>query len=101
MDEEQTGKIDTEDNNTLEPRIIIEVTKLISGIDASESKLEWVKQNIQSIHEGVKTGRHDTVYYPASGRDILRPLVAYDANKLILIDSDSTRVGEAQRQLQA
>lgn len=55
--------------------------------------------NIASIRAAVKFGRHSTLYYPASGTDILRPLYAYDVSHLIAVDDDLQRVGETERQL--
>lgn len=43
--------------------------------------------NIKSIASKTDSGTTETLYYPASGLDILRPLIAYNTTTLILIDS--------------
>ncbi len=45
-----------------------------------------VQDNILSIHRATQSGRHETMYYPACGKDILRPLLAYDLSHLLAID---------------
>ncbi|HNV86810.1 MAG TPA: hypothetical protein PKL97_07620 [Candidatus Omnitrophota bacterium] len=44
--------------------------------------------NIHSIRDAIQSGRHETVYYPACGRDVGRVMLAYDPTHLILGDSD-------------
>src|SRR3989338_1440557 len=61
---------------------------------------QWIKDNITSLQEAVREGKHETLYYPAHGFDILRPLIAYDASQLIAVDSDNQLRGRIQQQLE-
>lgn len=79
--------------------IITRTSELVAGTEYSEFDYKWVEENIKSIREAVKKGQHDVVYYPASGRDVLRVLVAYDAEELILVDDDEQHIGESEEQL--
>lgn len=67
---------------------LTKVVRAVAGEEQDQQKLSWVEQNITSIQEVVKNGKHNTFMYPASGSDVLRPMVAYDADQLIAIDTN-------------
>ncbi len=75
------------------------VVDLVAGKNADGSKRDWVEDNIISIREKVKGSKHSTIYYPASGRDLIRPLFAFDADHLIAVDNDPQLSGETEKQL--
>ncbi len=79
--------------------VAAKTVEVITGDKANAAEKEWVEANIASIREAVQQGRHSTLYYPASGRDILRPLVAFDADHLIAVDSSKQVIGEAEKQV--
>lgn len=85
--------------SSINPSVLTKVVDLVAGKNADLAKKEWVETNIRSIKEAVKGGKHGTLYYPASGRDIIRPLFAYDVDHLIVIDNAEGLAGEAERQL--
>lgn len=47
-----------------------------------------VRDNIETIQDAVISGLHDSLYYPASGCDILRPMVAYDISQITCVDNN-------------
>lgn len=53
----------------------------------NEARQAALLGNINSIALKTQRGQTETLYYPASGLDILRPLIAYNTTRLILIDS--------------
>lgn len=55
--------------------------------DTSEIDPVWRRENIESINEAVQDGLHETAYYPACGRDILRVVGSYDLAHLVAVDS--------------
>lgn len=73
--------------------------ELISGKESAESDIEWVRENITSIQEAVKNGKHEVMFYPASGRDLLRVILAYDLHHLIVVDIDEYHAEEMESQL--
>jgi hypothetical protein len=73
--------------------------ELISGKESSEFDIEWVQENITSIQEAVKNGKHEVMFYPASGRDLLRVILAYDLYHLIVVDIDEYHAEEMASQL--
>ncbi|MGB2661123.1 MAG: hypothetical protein WBD04_01925, partial [Candidatus Omnitrophota bacterium] len=79
----------------LEKEAIRKYAEYMAG--RSESiDLEWAEQNMLSIYRAVRSAegaRHTTLYYPASGSDVLRPLLAYDAEHLIAVDDESVAIG--------
>ncbi|MDP4009530.1 MAG: hypothetical protein Q8P53_00945 [Candidatus Shapirobacteria bacterium] len=77
------------------------VVDLVAGKDVDVEKKDWVAQNISSIREATKNGRHSTIYYPASGEDMLRVLYAYDADHLIAVDPDEQWAGNLEEKLQS
>lgn len=62
------------------------VTDVLLKDKVDDQAINWRRDNILSIRECMKNGSHKTIYYPACGHDILRPLIAYDADHLVAID---------------
>ncbi len=60
--------------------------RVIVGEEGEQDVLDWTERHIASSQEAVKNGRHDTIYYPGSGADLVRPLIAYDASHIIAVD---------------
>lgn len=58
--------------------------------DWSDIENQWISDNVTSIQETVREEgiRHSTMLYPASGSDILRPLIAYDLDEIDAYDID-------------
>lgn len=68
------------------PSDIIRIARDIAGKDADQEQRDWVAQHIESNTEAVQSGKHDIIYYPGSGRDAIRALVAYDARHVIAVE---------------
>ncbi|MDP2630379.1 MAG: hypothetical protein Q8P56_03140 [Candidatus Uhrbacteria bacterium] len=68
------------------PSDVIRMARDIAGKDADQETCDWTAQHITSNNEAVQQGRHDTIYYPGSGRDSIRALIAYDACHLIAVE---------------
>ena len=45
--------------------------------EASVFDKDWIAQNITTILKATADGEHQTMYYPACGTDLIRPLLAY------------------------
>jgi hypothetical protein len=77
--------------------IIDKVAEVLS--DNHPERVSWIKENIESIREAIKDGKHDTLVYPASGTDGLRTMFAYDVKHLITIDNNEYFIGETEKLL--
>lgn len=76
------------------------ITDLIAGDETDFDTTRWIQDNITSIRQATGNGKHKTLYYPASGADILRPLYAYDVSHLITIDPETYYENLLEKQLQ-
>lgn len=79
-------KNDFETSENLLSSGLKKVVDILSEDKVDDQAVNWKRDNILSIRECVKNGNHKTIYYPACGHDIFRPLIAYDADHLIAID---------------
>src|SRR3989338_3648790 len=79
--------------------LVGKLASLIAGEGASEARVNWVRKNIESIREAVQRGKHQMGYYPASGYDGLRVLVAYDLGHLVTCDNDRDLIGQTEEML--
>lgn len=73
-----------------------ELIKCIGGERAAISPVEvcWIAGNIHTIKNAIHRvltgqGSEQTMYYPASGNDIIRPLLAYNVGHLIAVDTQA------------
>lgn len=79
--------------------IVDRYARLAAGERAEPATIQRIKDNISSIQQAAARGRHKTLYYPASGRDVLRALLAYDAEQVLAVDTEDPKTEEALRQL--
>ena len=102
MDNTPPGELGlaSKERGILQQSDVEKVVDLVSGKEADNFKREWVEANILSIKNVVQQGRHNNLYYPASGADIIRPLYAYDVDRLISVENDKQRVGITEKQLE-
>jgi len=78
---------------------IHEAAVSIAGKNADGNKINWVEENIRTIRQAVQAGRHSTGYYPASGEDGLRVLIAYDLDILVTCDKNENLIGATEVKL--
>lgn len=78
-------------------QLIVKIAEVLSC--GHPERISWIKENIESIREATKDGKHDTLVYPASGLDGLRTMFAYDVKHLITIDNDERLIGETEKLL--
>ncbi|MCW1949137.1 MAG: hypothetical protein KIH89_001665 [Candidatus Shapirobacteria bacterium] len=81
-----------ETGSTIEHEINPDLLKSVVNAIVGKNRLtnpekQQVADNILSIRKATKNGKHDTLFYPSCGFDILRPLVAYDISHLIAADN--------------
>ncbi len=79
--------------------IIEQHAKLAAGDKADPATIQRITDNILSINKAVRQGRHQTLYYPASGRDVVRVLLAYDVEHLLAVDTEDPKTEESLKRL--
>lgn len=96
----ETAEVKANEHTVINKEVFLEkFSGLIAGDGASEARINWVKKNIESIQAAVQKGKHKSGYYPASGYDGLRVLVAYDLERLVTSDSDRNLIGQTEEML--
>lgn len=94
------------DNNSLPEEVVKSteshglstVVEAIAGDEPDKIDLTWVEENITSIQNAVSSGKHDKLFYPASGTDILRTLIAYDVTEVVAVDPGSDLIPRIMEQ---
>ncbi len=84
------------------PHGVIEPTaELILPDDATSEDRAWARDNITSIRRAIRNGKHGSAYYPSSGTDGVRVLVAYDVDHLVCVDQIFDMFSETSDRLRA
>lgn len=75
----------------------IETSKrFLNKIYSSENK-ERLDSHIDSIREVINFGKHESMYYPGSGFDAFRALLAYEVQKLVAVDKGEHTLGDLEK----
>jgi hypothetical protein len=81
----QNSEKDGSNSSVLVPKVVDSMLG-----ENNTDRAQWAADNIHSINEAVQNGRHDTLWYPASGVDVLRAAFAYDVLEAVGIDDQYT-----------
>lgn len=65
-----------------------------SIIENDPEMLSWEIQNIKTIQDAASNGAHSIMFYPASGYDGLRCIIAYDLDHIITADLNDFSIRE-------